>query len=261
MRRTRIVILIIACLIVSCLPVWAAGRTTPVEVMNTPLVAIDPNNSTVKAVQVDPWYMNILGTPNFNVANSPTVKIDGTTNTVKAAQSGTWNVGVSSMPTVNVNTHAVTQSGTWNVGINNTPNVNVTNTASVNVSNTPAVRIDASANAVDTPTRGRALLLFGGNQVIPTGAGVTSASFDCSGYSELRFIVSTDFAGSAIKAVVEFQSPLGPSFWGIALMRSLTDTYTAFSVPVYGGSCRLRITNNLGATATIWSESWVYMVN
>lgn len=64
----------------------AIGRTTPVEVMNTPVVGIDPNYATVKACQIEPWYVEFMGTPNFNLANVPTVKIDGTTNTVKAAR-------------------------------------------------------------------------------------------------------------------------------------------------------------------------------
>ncbi|MBN1193218.1 MAG: hypothetical protein JXA36_05980 [Coriobacteriia bacterium] len=290
MRNIRRYICLIACATIlsaiGATPLWAVARTTPVEILNTPFVGIDPDNCTVKAVQAEPWYMNILGTPNFNVANSPTVKIDGTTNTVKidattntvkatqsgawnvgitgtpsVAQSGTWNVGVSSMPTVNVNTHAVTQSGTWNVGINGTPGVSVSNTPSVTVSNSPTVRIDSAANAVDTPTRGYAMLLFGSNQVIPTGSQAISSAFNCSGYKEVRFAISTNYAASTIYASVEFQSPLGATYWSSVYTQSLNNHYTAFCVPVYNASCRVRIVNNVGATATIYSESWVYMVN
>lgn len=258
--------------------VSAQGRTTPVEVKNTPLVQIDEGANKVSASQSGDWGVAILGipsvaqggawnvgitntpnvsvtnTPNVSVTNSPTVKIDGTTNVVKSSQYGAWSVGVSG-------TAAVTQSGTWTVGLSGTPNVNVTNTPSVSVSNSPVVRIDGTANVVYTPTKGRAVLLFGSNQVIPTGSSVTSATYDCTGYKELRFLIENNNAGSALRALIEFQSPLGAGFWSIVHTEYVTDNAMAFSVPVYGASCRVRIVNSLGSTTTIWSQSWVYMVN
>jgi hypothetical protein len=270
MRKTRTVMLIIACLMVSCLPAWAASRTTPVEVLNTPFVGIDASNSTVKAVQVEPWYMNILGTPNFNVANSPTVKIDGTTNTVKAAQSGTWNVGVSSMPTVNVNTHAVTQSGTWNVGISGTPNVNIANTPSVNVSNSPTVKIDATTNAVDTPTKHNAVQIWSTNQTIANLSTLTSTWIACAGYDELRFLLQSDAMSNFITVYIEFRSPSTEFVPAKAVVWSSGVTGGAFhdgratlaiSCPVYGDWCQVKIDNNAGVPVTVFRSSYAYLVN
>lgn len=165
------------------------------------------------------------------------------------------------MPTVNVNTHAVTQSGRWTVGINGTPNVTIANTPIVSVSNSPAVKIDPAFNAVDTPTKGYAMLLFSSNQVIPNGSQVISPGFNCSGYKEVRFAISTNYSGADIYASVEFQSPLGATNWFCVHEETMHSHFTAFCVPVYSTSCRVRIVNYLGATATIYGESWVYMVN
>lgn len=269
-RRGKLFVLWVlsACLFASQ-QAFSAGRTTPVEVMNTPLVGIDSKQNEVSISQVDPWLVEVIGTPGFIIANVPTVKIDGSTNTVKAAQSGTWTVGVSSMPTVNVNTHAVTQSGTWNVGITGTPsvsianipNVNISNTPNVSVSNSPTVKIDSSANVVDTPTRGAAHLLFATDQVIPNGGQVISDPFDCLGYKEVRFVISNNFAGDNLWADAEFQSPLGSAYWLTAHKEHLNLNEKAFCVPVYNRYCRIRIMNFIGSTVTIYRDSWVYKVN
>ena len=270
MQRTRVVVLIIVCLIAACLPAWAVGRTTPVEVVNTPLVGIDPNSSTVKAVQTEPWYVEFMSTPSFNIANSPTVKIDGTTNTVKAAQSGTWNVGVSSMPTVSVNTHAVTQSGTWNVGINNTPSVNIANTPSVAVSNSPTVKIDATTNAVDTPTKHNAVQIWSTDQTIAISSSLTSPWIPCAGYSELRFLLQSDAMSNFITVYIKFRSPStdfvpakavvwssgvgGPGFIdGRATL--------AIECPIYGDWCIVKIDNGAGIPVKVFGSSYAYLVN
>ncbi|MBN1193217.1 MAG: hypothetical protein JXA36_05975 [Coriobacteriia bacterium] len=263
--------LLIACLIAACLPVWAVARTTPVEVLNTPMVGIDPNNSTVKAVQADPWYMNILGTPNFNVANSPTVKIDATTNTVKAAQSGTWSVGVSSMPTVSVNTHAVTQSGAWNVGITgtpsvsiaNAPSVSISNTPSVSVSNSPTVKIDATTNAVDTPTKHNTVQLWATNQTIPNSSNTVSPSFSCAGYDELRFMLWSTSSAVNLMVYIRFRTPLGSFLCAKQLDWGQTGAGPTLPItcPVYGDTCQVEIYNGTGSTVVIYNASYVYLVN
>lgn len=238
----------------------AQGRTTPVEVKNTPLVQIDKDGNAVSASQSGDWSVAILGipsvaqagtwnvgianTPNVSVVNSPTVKIDGTTNVVKSSQYGAWSVGVSG-------TAAVTQSGTWTVGVSGTP--------SVSVSNSPVVRIDSTANVVDTPTRGHAVLLFATDQVIPNNGQVTSLAFDCSGYKELRFVIRSDWGASDLSTYVEFQSPRGP--WHGTHTEYMPNNPAAFTVPVFGPSCRIRIINHVGATVTVSCDSWVYMVN
>ncbi len=265
----RLLAFLAAAIVVACTTcAYAQGRTTPVEVKNTPLVQIDKLGNSVTASQDGTWIVGIDGTasvnvantpdvhivntPNVSIANSPTVKIDGITNTVKAAQSGTWNVGVTGTP-------AVVQSGTWTVGVSGTPNVSVVNTPSVSVSNSPTVRIDSTANVVDTPTRGHAVLLFATNQVIPNNAQVTSLAFDCSGYKELRFVIRSDWGASTLYTYVEFQSPRGP--WHGTHTEYMPINPAAFTVPVFGPSCRISIINNVGATVTVSCDSWVYMVN
>lgn len=253
-------ILITICLFTCMSSAWAVGRTTPVQVVNTPLVGIDINNSTVKAVQLDPWYVNILGTPDFNIANSPTVKIDGTMNTVKATQSGTWSVGVSSMPTVNVNTHAVTQSGTWNVGINGTPSVNIANTPSFSVSNTPTVRIDAAANAVTAASKHNTVQLSTSNVSIPAGDYWYSSEIDCEGYKEIRALLWSSTLSDTILVYVQFRSPTG------YFMRAKSVPFQGSSImpvecPVYADTCRISIWNGTAVNMTLYDESYVYLVN
>lgn len=236
----------------------AQGRTTPVEVKNSPSVMINPAGSGVKASQGGDWAVSIVGTPsvsqsgtwsvgitntpNVSVSNSPTVKIDATTNTVKATQNGTWNVGV---------------SGT--VAVSGTPTVSVTNTPNVSVSNSPVVKIDSLQNVVSAPTRAHTVQLFSANQVMPTGTQVVSPSFSCSGYKELRFLIDSDWSADTLTALIEVQSPTG--FWALVQRQRLSIPPHAFSVPVYGANCRVRMNNNVGATATIYATSWVYMVN
>lgn len=236
----------------------AQGRTTPVEVKNVPMVQIDPDGGKVSAVQNGEWSVGILGpvsavqsgtwnvsvanAPTVAVSNSPTVKIDATTNTVKATQSGTWNVGV-----------------TGTVAVSGTPTVSVTNTPNVSVSNSPVVKIDSLQNVVSAPTKGNAVQLFSTNQVMPTGTQVTSPAFNCSGYKEMRFVIESDWSADTLKAIVEVQSPAGS--WCIVQIQPLPIQPHAFSVPVYGANCRVRMNNNVGATATIYASSWVYMVN
>jgi len=262
---------LIGCLVVlsaiGATPLWAVSRTTPVEVINKPLVGIETGNNVVQAVQLDPWYMNILGTPNFNVANSPTVKIDGTTNTVKAAQSGTWNVGVtgtpsvaqsgtwsvgvSSMPTVSVNTHAVTQSGTWNVGISGTP--------SVSVSNTPTVKIDATTNAVDTPTKHNSVQIWATNQTVPTSSDIVSPAINCAGYDELRFMLYANTSSVNLTAYIMFSTPSG-AFLTVKQV-AWSPLVVPITCPVYGDTCKIDIYNSTGSSVVIYYQSCVYMVN
>jgi hypothetical protein len=275
MRTTRYALLIITCLVYACLltaaPVWAvATRTTPVEVTNKPLVGIETGNNIVQAVQLDPWYVNILGTPNFNVANSPTVKIDGTTNTVKAAQSGTWNVGLTG-------TLSVAQSGTWNVGVSGTPavvqsgawNVGITGTPAVSVSNSPTVKIDATTNAVDTPTKHNTAQLWSTDQVMAIGATLSSGLISCAGYKELRFLISADRCSDFNKVYVKFVSPSNQLVtaklirWTDGAGTGLIEDRSILPLvcPVYGDWCMVYIENGSGLEVRIYRSSYVYLVN
>jgi hypothetical protein len=274
MRTTQYALPIIACLVAACVftvaPVWAVSRTTPVEVTNKPLVGIETGNNIVQAVQLDPWYMNILGTPNFNVANSPTVKIDGTTNTVKidgttntvkAAQSGTWNVGITGTPTV-------VQGGTWSVGIANTPNVNIANTpsvsvtgtSSVSVSNSPTVKIDATTNAVDTPTRRSTIQLWATDQALANGGTLYSPWISCAGYDEVRAILWSQTASTSITVYVSFRTPTG-IFASVKTVGWPTGSIAAVTCPVYGDTCQIAIYNGTGIGINILNHSYVYLVN
>lgn len=275
----RLTVFWIAAIIVFCtVAAYAEARSTPVEVKNSPLVRIDESGNRVVAFQNEPWSVSqsgawsvgitntpnvsVTNTPSVSVSNSPTVKIDGTTNTVKASQNGAWNVGVTG-------TAAVTQSGTWNVGVSGTPNVNVANIPSVSVSNTPnvsvsnspVVKIDNIQNVVSTPTRGAGFLLFTENQVIPIGGSIISPTFNCTGFKELRFLIESNWGASTLYTSVEFQSPLGSGYWSGVYTHYMTISPAAFSAPVYGAYGRIRVTNNVGSPVTIYSQSWVYMVN
>ncbi len=273
---------LIACLAilsaVGATPLWAVSRTTPVEVTNKPLVGIESGNNIVQATQKDAWYVNIMGTPNFNVANSPTVKIDGTTNTVKidgttntvkidattntvkAAQSGTWSVVLTGTP-------AVAQSGPWNVGINGTPNVNianapsvtVSNTPSVSVSNSPTVKIDATTNAVDTPTKHKAVQLWAADQSIPTGSSRTSPLIDCAGYNEVRLLLVANTASASLTACISFRAPSGAYL--IAKTVNWSANTMPITCPVYGDICIITILNSIGSTVTVYQDSFAYLVN
>ena len=270
MQRAAYTLLITACLIVACLPVWAVSRTTPVEITNKPLVGIETGNNVVQAVQLDPWYMNILGTPNFNVANSPTVKIDGTTNTVKidattntvkAAQSGTWSVGLTGTP-------SVAQSGTWSVGITGTPSVSVSNTPSVNianapsvsVSNSPTVKIDATTNAVDTPTKHNTIQLWATDTPVPNNSSVAAPWFSTAGYREMRVVLWPSGAGAGLTAYVSFRTPTG-NFVPVKVVQWPGGTINAFTCEVYGDTCQVMVGNNLGFNINILNHSYVYLVN
>lgn len=281
MMNTRSITLIVAVIAamsaVGPTTAWAvAGRTTPVEVVNKPLVGIETGNNIVQSVQLDPWYVNILGTPNFNVANSPTVKIDGTTNTVKSAQSGTWsvgltgtpsvaqsgtwNVGVSSMPTVSVNTHAVTQSGAWNVGINNTPDVNIANTPSVSVSNSPTVRIDAAANAVVAASKHNTVQLSTSNVSIPASTSWNSALIDCAGYKEIRALLWSNTLSADILVYVMVRSPSG-NYMTAKVVPFQGSAVMPINCLVYGDTCKIMIWNDSSVEMTLYRDSYVYLVN
>lgn len=253
-------------LIISARPLLAVGRTTPVEVVNTPMVGIDPNNSTVKAVQVEPWYMNILGTPNFNIANSPTVKIDGTTNTVKAAQSGTWNIGVSSMPTVNVNTHAVSQSGTWNVGVTGTPSVAQSGTWNVGISST--------ANTVKLPAVAQVVQLWTNGTDVAPGSMLSSPQIYTSGFRRAHFIMVCTPASDQITASLLARmgdgvvAEIGKARWLSAASGFAQGGSFAMEAHVLSFSCdvisdlyQIRIRNGSTQTATIYGTSYVYLTD
>ncbi|MBP6965103.1 MAG: hypothetical protein KBC96_11920 [Armatimonadetes bacterium] len=273
MRNIKPHMYLIGCLVVlsaiGATPLWAVSRTTPVEVTNKPLVGIESGNNVVQAVQLDPWYMNILGTPNFNVANSPTVKIDGTTNTVridgttntvKAAQSGTWSVGLTGTP-------SVAQSGTWNVGITGTPSVSVSNTPSVNianapsvsVSNSPTVKIDATTNAVDTPTKHNSVQIWATNQTVPTSSNIVSPAINCAGYDELRFMLYANTSSVNLTAYIMFSTPSG-TFLTVKQV-AWSPLVVPITCPVYGDTCKIDIYNSTGSSVVIYYQSCVYMVN
>ncbi len=271
MPNTRRNSLCVACLatmlLLASVPLWAVGRTTPVEVLNTPLVGIDPNSSTVKAVQTEPWYVEFLSTPNFNVANSPTVKIDGTTNTVKATQSGTWNVGVSTMPTVNVNTHAVTQSGTWNVGINNTPSVAQSGTWNVGISST--------ANTVKAPPQTQMIQLWTEGHDLAPGAHLYSQHINTAGYRKMHVVLVGNMVGETSRAALLAEmgdgtvTELGKARWlsptpgfvqgGDFVVRA---PYLIFSCDVIYDLYEIRVDNDhSNVTITIFGNSYVYLTN
>ena len=281
MLNIRRHICLIACLVIlsaiGATPLWAMARTTPVEVMNNLLVGIDAGNNIVQAVQRDPWYVGILGTPNFNVANSPTVKIDGTTNTVKAAQSGTWSVGLTGTPSVAqsgtwnvgiIGTSSVSQSGTWNIGVLGTPNVNIANTPavtiantpSVSISNSPMVKIDPAVNTVDCPTKHNMIQLWATNQTLTSGMNLYSPAFSCAGYREVRALLWSGSGGANLQAYITFQAPTG-IFFRIASTTWASGNIVTCQCPVYGDQCQIEIYNGLGFDVSIKNGSYAYLVN
>jgi len=271
---------LIACLVIlsaiGATPVWAASRTTPVEVMNNLLVGIDAGNNIVQAVQKDPWYVGILGTPNFNVANSPTVKIDGTTNTVKidattntvkAAQSGTWSVGVSSMPTVSVNTHAVSQSGTWNVGVTGTPSVAQSGTWNVGILGT--------ANTVKTPPQTQTVQLWSDGTDLAAGAKLYSPWVYTAGFRQVHVVLVGNMVGDNVRAALIVKMGDGgmgeigkARFYGSHTPGFLqggdfivSATYLTFSFQVISDIFQIRIDNDSTLGVTIYGSSYVYLTN
>ncbi len=259
MKNHAAILSILVSLTAMLLPVQQAqaqGRTTPVEVKNTPLVQIDKVGNTVTASQDGTWIVGIDGTPSVNVANtpdvhivntpnvsvanSPTVKIDGTTNTVKAAQSGTWNVGVTGTP-------AVAQSGTWTVGVSGTPNVNVANMASVSVANSPYVKIAGSDNTVRAPVLSSTVQLWTTDQTVANGAQLTSSAINCDGFRDLRFMGYTNSGGAGLTIRVEFLSPVA-GYWYASVSQPFTGSTTALTTPVYGTYAHIVISNSLGTT-------------
>lgn len=262
-------------LVIVATPLWAISRTTPVEVTNP--ISIDSISNIVQCVQRDAWYIDINGTPNFNVANIPTVKIDSATNVVKASQSGTWNVGISGIAAVAqsgswnvgiIGTSSVSQSGTWNVGVLGTPNVNIANTpavtiantASVSISNSPMVKIDPSVNTVDAPTKHNMIQLWASNQPVESGMTLYSSSFSCAGYREVRALLWSGSGGVDLRAYVTFEGPTGMFF------RLVSTTWASGNIvtcqcPVFGDHCQIEIYNGTGGTINIMNGSYVYLVN
>lgn len=273
---------LVACL-VSMLPaagpLWAVGRTTPVEVTNTPLVGIDGSsgNNIIQCLQRDAWYVDINGTPNFNVANIPTFKIDTAANVVKATQSGTWNVGVSGIASVAqsgswnvgvIGTSAVSQSGAWSVGItgipnvsvSNTPSVTIANSPSVSVSNSPMVRIDPAVNTVDVPTKHNMIQLWTSNQPVENGMTLYSSSFSCAGYREVRALLWSGSGSADLRAYVTFEGPTG-LFFRIASVTWASGNMVTCQCPVFSDHCQIEIQNSTGSTVNIMNGSYVYLVN
>lgn len=196
------------------------------------------------------------------VENSPTVKIESTNNTVKAAQSGTWTVGV---------------SGTPNVSVTNTPSVTVANTPSVSVTNTPTVGISAAANTVKPVTNRQSILFWTSNQTIENNTALFTSPIDCSGYREIRVVLGASVQSANLVTRVFFYSPSGgylPVLLGNFATPSqpisenanfvgtvLSGGNCVFIVPVMSDTFRLSITNNTGATASISSWSWAYLID
>ncbi len=237
---------LIAALLLTAVPTSAQTRTTPVEVMNKPFVGIDSASNVIQAVQKDPWYMNILGIPDFNIANSPTVKIDGTTNTVKATQSGTWNVGFVGTPGVN---------------IANTPSVSVASMPAVSISNSPTVKIDATANHVVAASKHNQIQLWTTDQSIANHTYLYSASIDCSGYNEIRVLLWSSVISAEMTVYMTFRSPTGSYMTAKSTTWAGSGSILAITCPVYGDICRLQIYNGTTIDGTIYRHSYAYLVN
>jgi hypothetical protein len=264
---------LIACLVIlsatGATPLWAVSRTTPVEVTNKPLVGIETGNNIVQSIQRDPWYVGILGTPNFNVANSPTVKIDGTTNTVKidattntvkAAQSGAWTVGISGTP-------FVSQSGTWNVGVTGTPSVAQSGAWNVGILST--------ANTVKTPPQTQTVQLWSDGTDLAAGAKLYSPWVYTAGFRQVHVVLVGNMVGNDVRAALIVKMGDGgmgeigkARFYGSHTPGFLqggdfivSATYLTFSFQVISDIFQIRIDNDSTLGITIYGNSYAYLTN
>jgi len=242
--------------------VWAQARTTPVEVKNQISITGNPGVS-----QYGTWNVGLTGTPNVNVGG-----------TLAATQSGTWNVGITGNPLVGqfgawnvgiTGNPGVTQSGPWNVGISNTPNVAVTNTPTVNISSTN--------NTVKAPTQWNKIRLWTTDQVIANTGTIQSANLTTAGYKEIRACIGSNSSGASLYVYVWGKSgagsgswvPLGKGNFAIppANFISLGANFApesgtcVFSFPVVSDEMLISMSNNTGGSVTVYSTSWVYLVN
>lgn len=220
-------------------PVRAATRSTPVTVTNP--LALSTDGNTVKAEQLGSWSFFLSG------------------GTAAVTQSGTWNVGI---------------TGTPNVNVANTPSVTVSNTPSVNVANSPTVSISSTANTVKAPTQSNTIQFWTSDKVVSPGGVLTSPTFSCAGYKELRIVILSDRATSLVKAYVSFRSPNGTwvSMGGSNLgdpAVSITEhaNFTGIggtcilTIPVMSDNCYIFLQNGYSTDVTIRSCSWAYLVN
>ena len=253
--------------------VWAQARTTPVEVKNQ--VGIDAANNTVKAEQSGSWTANVVGTL---AATQSGIWNVGITGNPLVGQYGTWNVGITGNP-------GVTQSGPWNVGFTGTPNVNVANiptvningTPNVSVTNTPTVNISSTNNTVKAPTQWNKIRLWTTDQVIAHMVTIQSATLTTAGYKEIRACIGSNSypSGASLYVVVWGKTgagswaPLGEGSFAIppANFISLGANFApesglcVFSFPVVSDEMIISIVNGTGGSVTIYSYSWVYLVN
>jgi hypothetical protein len=272
--------------------VWAQARTTPVEVKNQ--VGLDPANNTVKAVQSGSWTatvagtlaatqsgewnVGITGTPgvtqsgtwNVGITGTPAVGIDPANNTVKAAQSGTWNVNVANAPNVSV-------TNTPNVAVTNIPTVNINGTPNVAVTNTPTVNINSTNNTVKAPTQWNKIRLWTTDQVIAHTGTIQSANLQTAGYKEIRACIGSNSSGASLYVYVWGKTGAGSGSWAPlgkgnfaippANFISLGANFApesgtcVFSFPVVSDEMLISMSNNTGGSVTVYSTSWVYLVN
>lgn len=286
------IIMVVCFLVIGSGSLSGQARTTPVEVKNP--VAIDQTSNTVKAL-IDPveniikaeqyggWAVTITGvpnvsvanSPNVNVLNSPTVKLDSALNTVRLDSTA--------------NTVKAQQTGTWSVSLSGTPSVLVANTPAVSVSNSPtvkldslanSVRIDSSANIVQTLGKYDSHPLWSTDKPLPHGGYITSdTAINCGGYREMRAMIALTgtppqgFDFSKVRIVVFFHTPNGftlsaGSFGFTASAVTNHPDYVpppniaTFILPVMGHSALIRIYNNNVSTDTAVSMmSYVYLAN
>lgn len=192
------------------------------------------------------------------------VSINATNNTVKALIDPLGN------------TVKAEQSGNWTVAVSGTPNVAVANTPSVNVAN--SVKIDATANTVKTSAKSDCRCFWSVDQPITAGGNVSSGQIDCSGYKEMRVMISLAYpipGGldlSKVKIYIYFVNPHGVSVCiGLVNLAAAsiidhphfeTITYTtSFIVPVMSNTANLLIYNDNSVAAQLSKDSFVYLVN
>ena len=207
--------------------VWAQARTTPVEVKNQIGITGNPGVS-----QYGTWNVGLTGTPNVNVANTP-----------------------------------------LSVGITGTANVSVTNNPNVSVTNTPTVNISSTNNTVKAPTQWNKVQLWTSHQVLAIGGYTDTAYFSTAGYKEIRACIASNSSSANLQvlvaalgfgqSVVVAEGNFAPPANFISLGGNLTctDYKCIFSLPVMSDAMSIYIFNNTGGSVTIYSYSWVYLVN
>jgi hypothetical protein len=184
------------------------------------------------------------------VQNSPVVKVDTTQNRVKAEQYGPWQVEIVGTP-------------------------------GVSVSNSPTVKIDSNTNTVSAPTLSSGVRLFAGATPIVMAAPSTlsSVSFDCKGYREVRVVIkfstsaphdqfrifpeysSTPGGGTFSPGYVTGQVPTNPIVQYANFVQS--SGVCVFTLPVLSERMYLLLYNaSTTNTVSVDSDrSWVWLVN